>query len=286
LENKKGVLFVNPGSGKGGPTVEELTSAARALDVRVHVLEEGDDLAELARQVDEEVLGMAGGDGSLGAVAQVAIERDLPFVCIPWGTRNHFALDVGLDADDPLAALAAFREGVERRIDVGRVAEQVFLNNVSLGVYALLVHRRERRRQRGETLARLRALLISLKDRRRTERFVVAGQPLRASVVLVANNEYRLDLFSIGERDRLDEGTLAVYAAHGLRRLRWTERKKTSVRIETRSTPARVAIDGEPALLDSPLELRVEPRALRLLVPAGKEVKTGAAAASTSLEDE
>ena len=286
MENKKGVLFVNPGSGKGGPTVEELTSAARALDVRVHVLEEGDDLAELARQVDEEVLGMAGGDGSLGAVAQVAIERDLPFVCIPWGTRNHFALDVGLDADDPLAALAAFREGVERRIDVGRVAEQVFLNNVSLGVYALLVHRRERRRQRGETLARLRALLISLKDRRRTERFVVAGQPLRASVVLVANNEYRLDLFSIGERDRLDEGTLAVYAAHGLRRLRWTERKKTSVRIETRSTPARVAIDGEPALLDSPLELRVEPRALRLLVPAGKEVKTGAAAASTSLEDE
>ena len=74
--------------------------------MRVHVLEEDDDLADLAREADAEVLGMAGGDGSLGAVAQVAVERDLPFVCIPWGTRNHFASDVGLDTDDPLAALA------------------------------------------------------------------------------------------------------------------------------------------------------------------------------------
>ena len=279
-----GVLFVNPSSGKGGPSVEELTSAARALDVRMHVLREDDDLAELARQADEEVLGMAGGDGSLGAVARAAIERDLPFVCIPWGTRNHFATDAGLDADDPLSTLAAFRDGIERRIDVGRVGEQVFLNNVSLGVYARLVHRRERRRQRGEAFARLRALLLSLKDRRRFERFVVDGQPVRATVVLVSNNEYRLDLFSIGARDRLDEGTLAIYAAHGLRRLRWTERKTAVVKIEASRSWTHAAIDGEPAVLESPLELRIQPGALRLLVPAGEEAETEAS--STSLEDE
>lgn len=279
-----GVLFVNPSSGKGGPSVEELASAAQALGVRVHVLEEDDDLVELARQADEEVLGMAGGDGSLGAVAQVAIDRDLPFVCVPWGTRNHFAIDVGLDADDPLSTLAAFGDGVERRIDVGRVGEQLFLNNVSLGVYARLVHRRERRRQRGETFARLRALLISLKDRRRTERFVVDGQPLRASAVLVANNEYRVDLFSIGARERVDEGVLTIYAAHGLRRLRWTERKTASVKIETRRDPTHAAIDGEPALLDSPLELRIEPGALRLLVPRGEEGESEAEAASVENE--
>ena len=278
------VLFVNPGSGKGGPTDEELTSAARALDVDVHVLDEDDDLAELAREASADVLGMAGGDGSLGAVARVAIERDLPFVCVPWGTRNHFASDVGLDTDDPLASLAAFRDGVERRIDVGRVGDRVFLNNVSLGVYARLVHRRERRRQRGETFARLRALLISLKDRRRTERFVVDGNPLRASVVLVANNEYRLDLFAIGERGRVDEGTLAIYAARGLRRLRWTERKTPSVRVETLRSPIRAAVDGEPVLLESPLELRVEPRALRLLVP--REELDAEAGSPASLEDE
>lgn len=279
-----GVLFVNPSSGKGGPSVEELASAAQALGVRVHVLEEDDDLVELARQADEEVLGMAGGDGSLGAVAQVAIDRDLPFVCVPWGTRNHFAIDVGLDADDPLSTLAAFGDGVERRIDVGRVGEQLFLNNVSLGVYARLVHRRERRLQRGETFARLRALLISLKDRRRTERFVVDGQPLRASAVLVANNEYRVDLFSIGARERVDEGVLTIYAAHGLRRLRWTERKTASVKIETRRDPTHAAIDGEPALLDSPLELRIEPGALRLLVPRGEEGESEAEAASVENE--
>ena len=79
---------------------------------------------------------MAGGDGSLAAVAEVAIEQDVPFVCIPFGTRNHFARDLGLDRDDPLAALAAFDGGVERRVDVGRVGDRLFLNNVSLGLYA------------------------------------------------------------------------------------------------------------------------------------------------------
>ena len=266
----RGVIFVNPNSGKDEPTVDELTSAARVLDVRVHVLDEEDDLSELARDANAEVLGMAGGDGSLAAVAQAAIERDLPFVCIPWGTRNHFARDVGLDGDNPLLALVAFRDGVERRVDVGRIGEQVFLNNVSLGNYARLVHRRERRRQRHETFARLRALLLSLRDRRRTEQFVIDGQPVRATVVLVANNEYKLDLFSIGERERLDEGTLAIYATNGLRRLRWTERKTPHVRIETRHSSARAAIDGEPAHLESPLEMRVEAGALRLLVPREK----------------
>jgi len=278
------VLFVNPGSGTGRPTVEELTAAAHTVGVRVHVLEEHDELSDLARGADAEVLGMAGGDGSLGAVARVAIERDLPFVCVPWGTRNHFATDVGLDTDDPLASLLAFRDGVERRIDVGRVGDQVFLNNVSLGVYARLVHRREQRRQRGETFARLRALLMSLKDRRRTERFVLDGQPLRASVVLVANNAYRLDLFSIGERDRVDEGTLAIYAARGLRRLRWTERRTPSVRVETLRSSVRAAIDGEPVLLESPLDLRVEPGALRLLVP--REELDAEAGPPAALEDE
>ena len=102
--------------------------------------------------------------------------------------------------------------------------------------------------------------------------------------MLVANNEYRLDLFSIGERDRVDEGTLAIYAAHGLRRLRWTERKTLSVRIETSRSPARAAIDGEPVLLESPLELRVEPGALRLLVP--REELDAEAGSPAALEDE
>jgi len=260
---------VNPRSGGDSPGDEELRTAARKHDVGVHVLREGEDLAELARQADAEVLGIAGGDGSLGAVAGIALERDLPFVCVPWGTRNHFAGDVGLDRDDPLAALSAFSTGVERRIDVGRLGDRVFLNNVAMGIYARFAHHRERHRRRREALARLRAALQSLRDRRFTERFLVDGEPVRASILLVANNEYALEPFSLGERERLDRGILGVYAARGLRRLRWTEHTTQHVRIETRTSRLRVAIDGEPDVLDSPLELRIEPCALRLLVPPG-----------------
>lgn len=262
-----GLLFVNPRSGRGGPSARELEDAARALGLEVHVLQAGEDLSALAQEADADVLGMAGGDGSLGAVAAAAIDRGLPFVCVPFGTRNHFAKDVGLDCDDPVGTLAAYRDGVERRVDVGRVGERLFLNNVSLGLYAALVHRREERRRRREAFARLRALLLSAAERRRTERFAIDGEPVRASVLLVANNAYALDLLSLGARERLDEGTLVLYAARGLRRLRWTERRARELRIETRRRSVRAAVDGEPETLASPVELRVEPGALRLLLP-------------------
>lgn len=233
----------------------------------MHVLRPGEDLTELARASRAEVLGVAGGDGTLASVASVAIERDVPFVCVPFGTRNHFAKDADLPADDPLEALTAFADGHERRIDVGRADGRLFLNNVSLGVYARLVHRRERRRRRGEAFARLRALASSLKDHAWTHGFVVDGELVRANVLLIGNNEYCLDVLSLGARERLDEGTLALYAARGLRRLRWTERKASELVVEFRGRTLRAAVDGEPARLSSPLRLWVEPRALRLLVP-------------------
>ena len=186
----------------------------------------------MARRAGADVLGMAGGDGSLAAVAEVALEQDVPFVCIPFGTRNHFARDLGLDRDDPLGALAAF-DGEERRIDVGRAGDRLFLNNVSLGLYAQLVHRREHHRRRREALARLRALALVVQDHRRTERFTIDGEPVRARVVLVSNNAYSLDLLSIGERERLDEGLLHLYVPHGFRRVTWEERSAPSFTIDS-----------------------------------------------------
>jgi diacylglycerol kinase family enzyme len=259
-------LFVNPRSGSGPSAVDELVAEAERYGVEVHLLRTGEDLTALARAADADVLGAAGGDGTLGAVAGAAVDRALPFVCVPFGTRNHFARDAGL-GDDPLHALKAFRGGSERCVDVGRIEDRVFLNNVSLGLYARLVHRREHHRRRRNALARFRAPGLSVLDRRWTERFVVDGQPIRASVVLVANNAYRLDVLSLGARERIDQGALVVYAAQGLRRLRWTERSATEVRIETSRPRTRVAVDGEPARLSSPLRLRIEPGALRLLVP-------------------
>ena len=263
-------LIVNPRSGAGSPERGGAPRRRRERGIDVHLLAEGDDLPEVARRANADVLGMAGGDGSLAAVADVAIEQDIPFVCIPFGTRNHFARDIGLDRDDPIGALAAF-DGEERRIDVGRVGEQLFLNNVSLGLYARLVHRREHHRRRREALARLRALALTVKDRRRRQRFTIDGKPVRARLVLVANNHYSLDLLSLGERERIDEGLLHLYIPHGFRRITWEERSCTELEIGSPLPRLRAAVDGEPTELETPLRFRIEPGALRVLLPRAPE---------------
>jgi hypothetical protein len=264
-----GLLIVNPRSGKARPSSEELVREAQRRGIAVHELRPGEDPAAIAGEARGEPLGVAGGDGSLAPVAQVAIERDLPFVCVPFGTRNHFARDLGLDRDDPVAALDAF-EGRERRIDVGRVNGRVFLNNVSLGMYARLVHHREHHRRRSEVLARARAVLIALRQRS-ARGFVIDGAPVVARVVLVSNNAYKLDLFSLGERERLDEAKLHLYAGAGVVRSTWTERSAERFTVDAASGRLTAAVDGEPELLETPLELRAEPLALGVLLPPGVE---------------
>jgi diacylglycerol kinase family enzyme len=261
-----GFLLVNPRSGDGSPSPDELVAAAETAGVDTHVLARDDDPGEVARAAPHGPLGMAGGDGSLGIVAAVALERDLPFVCIPFGTRNHFARDVGLDRDDPVAALAAFA-GTERRIDVGHANDRVFLNNASVGLYASLVQRRERHRRRGEALARLRALVKSL--RAPDPQLVLDGKPLGARVILIGNNAYRLDILDLGERERLDEGLLHAYVAHGILRHTWEERSAPVFELDCARHRLEAALDGEPFVVEGPLRCSVEPRALRLLLPPG-----------------
>jgi len=263
-----GFLLVNPRAGDARPRPEELAKAAAVRRIDVHVLREGEDPAELARRADAVAIGIAGGDGSLAPVATVAVERDLPFVCVPFGTRNHFARDLGLDRDDPVGALEAFA-GRERRIDVGRAGDRLFLNNVSLGLYARLVHRREHHRRRRDALAHVRALAILLRERKR---FVLTldGAPVEAPVALVANNAYALELLSIGERERLDEGLLHLYVAAGLLTGEWRERSGTRFTIGSDRPVLEAALDGEPVELDVPIEFAIAPRALRVLVPPGR----------------
>jgi diacylglycerol kinase family enzyme len=260
-----GLLIVNARSGSDSPSADELAEEARRRGIDVHVFSPGEDLEAIARDAQADALGMAGGDGSLAAVAAVAIERDLPFVCVPFGTRNHFARDLGVDRDDPIAALDAFG-GTERRIDVGRVNGQVFLNNVSLGMYAQLVHEREQHRRRRELLARARAVVIALRDFS-TQGVIVDGEPMRVRVLLVSSNAYKLELLSIDEREQLDEGLLHLYAGTGILRASWTERSGERFTVDARAGALRAAIDGEPARLKTPLEFEIAPLALRVLVP-------------------
>jgi diacylglycerol kinase family enzyme len=261
-----GFLIVNPRSGDGrGTDAHQLVAAAARRGVATHVLEPADDVASVARETASDVLGIAGGDGSLAAVAAVALERDIPFVCVPFGTRNHFARDLGLDPDDPAAALGAFG-GPERRIDVGRAGDRLFLNNVALGLYARLVHGRERVERARQGLSTLRALALVLR-RRAPVPLRVDGRPLVARVVVVANNAYRVDAFALGERERLDEGKLHLYSSRGLLPGRWAERSGERFVLDSDVRTLSAAVDGEPAELGVPVSFEVESRALRVLVP-------------------
>jgi diacylglycerol kinase family enzyme len=253
----KGLLIVNPRSGDG-LGAEELAAEARRLGIDVHELREGEDPGNVARAARADAVGIAGGDGSLAAVAEVARERDVPFVCVPFGTRNHFARDLGLDRNDPVAALRAF-DGTERRIDVGRADDRLFLNNVSLGVYARLVHRREHHRRRRAAFARVRAWAALLAHRRPLG-FTIDGEAVDARIALVATNAYCIDFPTIGARERLDEGKLHLYVPGD-------ERVGERFVVDATAGHLEAAVDGEPDVLRTPIEFRIEPRALRVLVP-------------------
>lgn len=253
-----------------------------------------DDVAAIAREragSGAPALGMAGGDGSLGAVAGEALEHNVPFVCVPFGTRNHFARDLGLDCDDPVSVLDAFRGGEERPVDVGMVDGRVFLNNVSLGLYASLVHDPGH-----DTKNRLAAALRMIpaafgKSRRPLDLTVeVEGRTERRSalVLLVANNDYALDAISdLGQRTRLDEGCLHAYVVEAVGSWRlvglfaralsgrigptegWVEWTSKRFEVAAKRHRVHVAIDGEPDVLTPPLVFEIRPRALGVLIPAG-----------------
>jgi diacylglycerol kinase family enzyme len=259
--------------------------------VDVQVLGDHDDATDSVRRAADsgaESLGMAGGDGSLAAVASVALEHNLPFVCIPFGTRNHFARDLGIDRDDPIGALAAF-QGREREIDVGAVGERLFLNNVSLGLYASFVHDADRK-TRNRLMAFLRMAPAAL-GRGRSPldvSFEFEGRRERhaALIVLVANNDYRIEsMADLGERATLDEGLLHAYVIEAVSRrallallartavgnvdqadglVEWAAERFS---VEASHPHIHAAIDGEPVELETPLEFEVKPRALRVLVP-------------------
>ena len=265
VRRREGYLIVNPRSGDDSPSSDELLAAAKERGIDCHVLADADDVGALARAATTDALGVAGGDGSLAAVANVALERDLPFVCIPFGTRNHFARDLGLDRDDPLAALAAFA-GVEKRIDVARVNGRLFLNNLSLGLYADLVYRREHHRRRGDLFAGLRALRRLSREHHRLH-VRLDGELLHTRVLLVANNGYEVKLFNIGVRSSLSEGRLHLYTTRGWLPTTWTERVGTRLVLSLDEQEVIGATDGEPIELRSPLEIECLPRALRVLVP-------------------
>jgi diacylglycerol kinase family enzyme len=306
---RSAVLLINPKSGGGKAERFDLAREARKRGIGAVVLERGDDLLELAERAlsdGADVIGMAGGDGSQALVATVAMRHDVPHVCIPAGTRNHFALDLGLDRDDVLGALDAFTDGVEQRIDLARVNERVFVNNASLGVYAQVVQSEAYRDAKLETWAQM---LPELLGPGAPPIDLVFDGPdateLRdAPLVLVSNNPYQLThLAGAGTRARLDTGRLGIVAARitgasdiaelvmfetvgqahrfpGL--VEWSEPQ-----FEVRSSsPVAVGLDGEALMLEPPLEFVSLPGALRVRLPQHATYASPAATAASLTRDD
>jgi diacylglycerol kinase family enzyme len=219
-----------------------------------------------------DALGVAGGDGSLGVTAAAARAHGLPFVCVPAGTRNHFALDVGVDRDDLVGALDAFGEhGVERSIDVAEVNGRVFLNNVSLGIYGEAVQQTAYRDAKVRTLLETTAEVLGPSRAASEVRLVddLAREHRHPAVVLVSNNPYALDRpVAPGTRPRLDGGELGIVVLDRPRpRADPPARVWSATHLAVDATaPVHAGVDGEAVELDAPLAFVIRPGALRVRI--------------------
>jgi diacylglycerol kinase family enzyme len=278
-------LIMNPRSGGGKVTRFGLQDKAQALGAEVALLEGPGmvDVAALARKAvadGADLLGVAGGDGTQALVAGIAAEHGLPFLVISAGTRNHFALDLGLDRDDPSTCLAALTDGEELRVDLGVIADRTFVNNASFGAYAEVVRSPAYRDdKRGTTLQMLPDLLHGHQGARLTAR--AGGTTIQGpQALLVSNGPYEMtDVAGLGRRARLDAGTLGVVAVkvdsarQAIALLRGghgpglTVRTAGEVTISADAPQIPVGIDGETILLPTPVRCTIQPRALRVVVP-------------------
>ena len=296
------VLLMNPKSGGGKVERFNLVEEARRRGIEPVVLAPGDDLLQLAEEAVDggaDVVGMADGDGSQALVATVATRRDVGFVCVPAGTRNHLAMDLGLDRGDVVAALDAFGEAVERRIDLGLVGGRVFVNNATVGLYAKIVQSPAYRDRKIGTALELLPGMLGPNAVPFDLRFTGPDGTEHASahLVLVSNDRYELGSGEgFGSRRHMDTGALGIVVAtfrssSELARMvesaasgrtwrppGWVEWADDSFRLQS-AQPVEIGIDGEAMLLDPPIEFRTLPGALRVRIPLQAPGYSPAAAA-------
>jgi diacylglycerol kinase family enzyme len=284
------VLIINPKSGGGKAERFRLADECSARGIEPVLLRPGDDLLQLARDAvarGADVIGMAGGDGSQALVASVAAAHQIPHVVVPSGTRNHFALDLGLDRDDVVGALDGFSDAVERRIDLAEVNGRVFVNNASLGLYAKIVQVPGYREAKLKTAAEVLPELLGPDAKPFDLRFTGPDGTRydTAHMILVSNNQYQLDhLGGRGTREHLDDGVLGVVAARiggpvqarrfvtleAVGQVRkfpgWLEWETPRFKVGSDS-PVEIGIDGETLMMTPPLVFTVRPGALRVRIP-------------------
>ncbi len=281
-------LIMNPRSGGGKVAKFDLKRKAEDFGAKVFLMDSPGrvDVARVAHQAvadGADLLGVAGGDGTQALVAAVAAEYGIPFVVVTAGTRNHFALDLGLDRDDPAAGLSALNDGVDVRVDLGSVDGRTFVNNASFGAYAEVVQTQAYRDDKvGSVLELLPDLIRGNRGAKLTARAgdVVISAP---QAVLVANNPYGTDdLAGLNRRSRLDRGQLGIIAVKVgsarqaialLRRSRptgLTSLTAPAVTIDSDTAALPVGIDGEAVTMPTPVQCSIRSKALRVRLPRNR----------------
>lgn len=287
---RRAVLLMNPKSGGGKVGRYDLPERCLERGIEAMVLSPDDDLATLARKAVDggaDIIGMAGGDGSQALVASVAAQHNIPFVCIPAGTRNHLALDLGIDREDLVGALEGFQSGIERRIDLATVNGRIFVNNASMGLYAKIVQSPAYRDAKLKTAADMLPDLLGPEAEPFDLRFLGPDgtQWPYAHMLLVSNDPYQLDqLMGSGKRPKMDTGCLGMAAARidgpaaavsfialeSAGRLRtfkgWLEWEAPTFRVHS-TAPVEVGLDGEAMVLEPPLVFESLPSVLRVGLP-------------------
>ena len=291
-------VIVNATAGKGytaaeiealGAAFEAAGAAAEIMPARV-----GSDLVKLAERAvkaGHPVIVGGGGDGTMNAIASAVAGSESAMGVLPLGTLNHFAKDLKIPLDLAEAARVVVANH-QMQVDVAEVNERIFINNSSLGLYPELVRMRENQRRRlgrGKWHALFWATLTVLQrhpmlDVRLVLDDVVADR--RTPLVFIGNNEYQIEGFHVGSRERLDAGKLSIYLTrrHGRRGLLGLALRAMvgtlhqahdfealtaqGVTIATRHKALPVATDGEVTVMKTPLEYRIRPKALRVIVPA------------------
>lgn len=293
-------IIISSGAGPGDNTkaaerLAKIFDQAR-IAVDISLAQGGDEITELAREAARgpyEVIVGAGGDGTINSVAAAVLDTDKTFGVLPLGTLNHFAKDLGIPVELETAAQTIIA-GHTTEVDVAEVNNRIFLNNSSLGLYPMIVREREKRQRLGfgkwpafiwATIQALRRYPLLDVQLRVNDELLHRTTPF----VFVGNNEYAMDLFNIGARDRLDKGVLSIYITQRTTRLKlitlalravvgglrndkdFLELRSNEVKIATRHKRLRVAFDGEIEVMKPPLEYRIRSRALRVIVPKDAE---------------
>ena len=289
-------IIVSAGAGRGNnrELCDRLTAIFNENQTKIDLslAHSGAEVVELARNAARDayrVIVAAGGDGTVNSVASAVVENDKTLGILPLGTLNHFARDLKIPFDLEAAAKTIVA-GHVTMIDVAEVNNRIFVNNSSLGLYPIIVREREKRERLGlgkwpafvwaviQALRRYPFLDVRL---RVDDHIVDRTTPF----VFIGNNEYAMESFNIGLRDRLDRGVLSIYITHRTTRLQlmalalravfgrlrddkdFLAFSSKHVDIETRHRRLRVAYDGELDVMQPPLQYRVRTRALRVIVP-------------------